>query len=125
MKKKEFKKLVSDMLANLGDTPEAIAKYYESMGIKGTGTTQKQCVTTSYLNAVMASDPTIQDIKVGYEKIQITREGWMFPIKIELSSALKHFITAYDDYTYPQLIESPAQRPVDELKKEYEKALNG
>ena len=127
MKKKEFKNLVSDMLDNLGNTPEDIAEYLHSTGIKGVGTTATGCVTTRYLNAVMAADPAIESIKVQFTYVQIHRKGWFLPIRIQLPKSLQEFIQLYDAYHYPRLIEehSTTQRAVEELKQNYEKALNG
>lgn len=96
---------ITDLLAGLGDTPDAVAARLGEMGIRGVVKEPELCPIAMVVRTVDGADE-VGYLNVCNSAMTLDDTAWEVPEPIELPPAVKAFVRAFDGGLYPDLIEA-------------------
>ena len=100
-----LRQAVGDCLADLGDSPDAVARRLQLYAVQGRPGRADDCPMARYLWAVIGSERTVGRIGVLERRLRVTRRGLRMPFSVALPPAVRGFVRSFDEGHYPQLVE--------------------
>jgi hypothetical protein len=94
------------LLADLGRSPDEVARSLEAAGVSGVPMDNRKCAVALYLSALMGADPRVRSVNVGRCSLLI---GTAAPpefrpsgrLLVQLPKPVRQFVAAFDDRHYP------------------------
>lgn len=101
---KDLRQAVRGCLADLGDSPEAVATRFRGYGVTGLPGRADDCPMARYLRALIGSERSVGRIGVLEQRLRVTRRGLHLPFSVALPAAVRSF----DEGRYPDLVDHTA-----------------
>lgn len=113
---RQIKRKTSGLLAELGSTPDEVARTLESTGVQGVPRDNRSCAVALYLSALVGSEPGIRSVAVGPCSLMITL---VTPVdarpagrlQVQLPKAVRGFVAAFDARHYPEVTRDVREAP--------------
>lgn len=109
---RRLKKQTRDLLEGLGPDADAVAERLRAFGVHGVPADNHSCAVARFTAAQLGTEPSIRSVAVGPCSMTISLQrddgrphGRLF---VQLPKAVRHFIAAFDDSTYPDLFALPS-----------------
>ncbi len=95
------------LLRSLGSTPAEVARYLDSLGVRGVRNNSECCVVAQFLAAIVASEPEVRSVRVFRRLVVVSRNHPFWFTAVPLPAAVRTFVLAFDAGAYPNLVRSP------------------
>ncbi len=96
-----------ELLSDLGGTPDEVARYLESLGVRGVRNNSECCAVAEFLAAIVASHPEVRSVRVFRRFVILSRNGPFWLTAVRLPRPVRSFVLAFDAGEYPNLLRSP------------------
>lgn len=93
----------------LGSSPAAVALNLAALHAAGRPKNPTDCVIARYLSAVVGTERVVKSISVSSRGVHVTLSGKHLPVKVQLPDPVSSFIRAFDEGTYPDLVDGDAE----------------
>jgi hypothetical protein len=115
-----LKRETTDLLTELGRTPDEVAASFEAAGVAGLPRSNRSCAVALYLSAVLGAHPRVRSVAVGHCSVAITLvsvpdQRPAGRLLVQLPKPVRQFVAAFDAEQYPDLTRQRAPRPVPPL----------
>lgn len=98
------------VLAGLGQSPGEVARYLDSLGVRGLRNNSECCAVAEFLSVIVASEPGVRGVRVFRRVAIVTRSNPLLFSVVRLPKSVRTFVLAFDAGAYPNLVRSP--RPI-------------
>lgn len=102
--KRDLRRAVQDCLAEMGDSPTAVAGRLHGYGVQGFPGRADDCPMARYLRAVIGSERSVGRIGVLEHRLRVSRRGPHLPFSVPLPPAIRAFVRSFDEGKYPDLV---------------------
>jgi hypothetical protein len=111
--RKQLKKQIGHLLADLGTSHGEVAASLQRAGIRGVPRNPGGCAIALYLGAVLGTDSRIQSVTVGTNclkasTLQSTPFYFYGTMLVPVPKPVGQFIAAFDEGCYPELVREQA-----------------
>jgi len=113
---RQIKRKTSGLLAELGSTPDEVARTLESTGVQGVPRDNHSCAVALYLSALVGSEPRIRSVAVGHCSLMITLVAPVDArpagrLRVQLPKAVRGFVAEFDAHHYPEVTRDVVTTP--------------
>jgi hypothetical protein len=110
-----LKQSIRQCLAELGDSPDAVAGRLGDYGVVGVPGRADDCPVARYLKVVIGSERSVKVVGVLERRLRVTRHGAHLPLSMVLPRGVADFVRCFDEGKYPELVARPARRSYPEI----------
>jgi hypothetical protein len=100
-----LRRSVRQHLELLGDSPPRIADRLGAEGVQGVPGVSNECALARYLQAVIATEQSVESVAVFERSLRIRRSGFHPPVFVILPNAASTFVRQFDTGIFPQLVD--------------------
>jgi hypothetical protein len=109
---RQIKRKTSGLLAELGDSPDAVAETLRATGVQGVPRDNRSCAVALYLSALVGSEPRIRSVTVGHCSLTINLVALADSrpagrLQVQLPKPVRRFVAAFDARQYPMVTREP------------------
>ncbi len=117
---RQIKRKTTGLLAELGSTPDEVARTLESTGVQGVPRDNHSCAVALYLSALVGSEPCIRSVSVGHCSLMISLVAPVDDrpagrLSVQLPKAVRGFVAAFDARQYPEVTRNVVDTPTPVL----------
>ena len=109
---RQLKKQTSALLVALGPDADAVADRLRDFGVHGVPGSNHSCAVARFLSVQLGTEPTVRSVAVGPCSLIIHLQHADDPrpagrLFVQLPRPVRHFIAAFDEATYPDMVVLP------------------
>jgi hypothetical protein len=96
---------IRELSESLGSSPATVALNLAAHHATGRPKNPTDCVIARYFSAIVGTERSVKSISVSGRGVHVTLTGKHFPVKVPLPNPVSTFIRAFDEGSYPDLID--------------------